>query len=74
MKLGIGDLYAECPYCGSTEFAAHEEQSRELMCIQCEGYASRRLLLERLGDAAAMQARASLDRLKEELRKKKDPG
>ena len=73
MKLRVGTLYAQCPYCGSTEFAAHDDQSREVMCAECDGYTSRQLLLEQIGDAAAMQARASLDRLKQERRKKKDP-
>jgi transcription initiation factor TFIIIB Brf1 subunit/transcription initiation factor TFIIB len=74
MKLRVGDLYAECPYCGSTDFVARDDESRELVCAQCDGYSSRQLLLERIGDTAAQQARASLIRLKNERRKKQRPG
>lgn len=72
MKLRVGNLFAECPYCGSTEFLpAEDEDSRELNCAQCGGYASRQVVLERVGDAATELARAGLARLKNERRNRK---
>jgi hypothetical protein len=51
MRVGIGDSYARCPYCGSVEFAADDFDAappRELLCAQCGGYASRKLLLDQI--------------------------
>lgn len=71
MKLQVGDLFAECPYCGGTEFVARDEDGPELICAQCDGRASRQVVLERVGDTAAAQARAGLARLKDEARRRK---
>lgn len=72
MKLRVGELYAQCPYCGSTDFLPHDAKGRELVCAACEGHASRQVLLDRLGDSAAELARASLSRLAEERRRKRN--
>jgi hypothetical protein len=71
MKLRVGDLFAQCPYCGGDEFLSPEGENRELVCANCDGHASRQVILERLGDAAAARARESLVRLKEQRRSKK---
>jgi hypothetical protein len=71
MKLRVGELYAQCPYCGNTDFLPHDADGREVVCAACEGHASRLVLLERLGDSAAELARISLSRLAEERRRKR---
>jgi hypothetical protein len=64
MRVGVGDKYAKCPYCGSAEFVAEDVDAaappRELECARCGGYASRKLLLERVGEEAG--ARRKSDR------------
>jgi hypothetical protein len=71
MKLRLGDLFAQCPYCGNDEFLPLEGENRELVCANCDGHASRQVILERVGDAAAARARESLVRLNAERRSKK---
>ena len=55
VKLQLGDLLVKCPYCEATEFVAADEgaEPREVVCACCGGYASRRVLLERLRVKAA---------------------
>jgi hypothetical protein len=55
MRLGVGDQYAKCPYCGSVDFVPEEPGAPappELQCAECGGYASRKVLLERSGEDA----------------------
>ncbi len=68
MRVTVGDNYATCPYCGSVDFAADEPGApappQELQCAQCGGFASRKLLLDRIGEEAMLQAKESIARLK----------
>jgi len=51
MKVKAGDDFVRCPYCGSTEFIVEELSAaiepRELICADCGGATSRRVLVER---------------------------
>lgn len=67
MKVQIGNYFAKCPYCSSEDFvpdARGESEPIELTCASCGGAASRRLLLEGIGDEAAAAGRESLERMK----------
>lgn len=69
MKVSVGNYAVKCPYCGNTDFAPSDgplAEQQELVCAQCGGYASRKILLERVGDEAALDARRARDRLKKE--------
>lgn len=69
MKVRLGDYYAKCPYCGSTDFLGGDDAaSAELACARCGGYASRRLLLDRIADEAIVPANGA--RLKSQRRPK----
>src|SRR5690606_37476578 len=72
MKVRLGELLAECPYCGSTDFAGGDDanEARELRCARCDGYASRKVVLETLADKAGELGRLTLARLSEERRRK----
>jgi transcription initiation factor TFIIIB Brf1 subunit/transcription initiation factor TFIIB len=75
MKLRVGNLLAQCPYCGSAEFAEPADEDRDLVCADCGGRASRQVVLDRLGDHASELARDTLARLKQERRSKRNkPG
>lgn len=73
MKVRLGDLLAECPYCGSTDFEAGDDSNEapELRCARCDGYASRNVVLERLADKAGELGRLTLARMSEERRRKR---
>jgi len=71
MKISVGDYFAKCPYCGSMEFLPGDDpasEPHELACADCGGYASRQVVLDRIGDEATLRAEEALDR----LRKKRD--
>lgn len=74
MQVRLGDLFAECPYCSSTEFLAPQEadeDARQLVCATCGGYASRVVVLENLAEKAGELGSLMLARLKEERRLKR---
>lgn len=70
MRIQVGDQFACCPYCGGLEFQPppDAEELLELECAACGGHASRKIVLERLGDEAMERARASLEQLKKDRR------
>lgn len=73
MKVRVEDCYARCPYCGSMDFLEGDDSGagpQELECERCGGYASRKLLLDRIGDEAIAQSKESLARLKSRPAKK----
>lgn len=70
MRLRLGRLSAECPYCGSKDFAASDEDAREVVCASCGGYASRAVVLERLAERVAELGRLTLARLSAERRRR----
>jgi hypothetical protein len=75
MKLRVGDLFAQCPYCGSAEFAEPADEDRDLVCAACGGHASRQVVLDHLGDHASALARDTLARLRQQQRDKRNkPG
>jgi transcription initiation factor TFIIIB Brf1 subunit/transcription initiation factor TFIIB len=60
MKVSVGDQCAKCPYCGGTEFLPSDDSAappHELVCAQCGGYASRKLLIDRMADEAIAPAK-----------------
>ncbi|HZM35344.1 MAG TPA: hypothetical protein VFC18_12730 [Burkholderiales bacterium] len=66
MRVPLGDLFAECPYCGSLDFLEDGAQSSELACARCGGFASRQVILERLAQQAGELGALTLERMKAE--------
>ena len=66
LKARLGNLFAKCPYCQTTDFLPAGDGDKELVCAQCGGYASRRVILERLAEEAAELGELTLARLKKE--------
>jgi PHP family Zn ribbon phosphoesterase len=73
MKVRLGEFHAQCPYCEHTDFQASDEESLELVCEHCGGYASRAVVLERVADKAGELGRLTLARLKLERSRRKRP-
>lgn len=74
MHVRLGELFAECPYCGGRNFVAPEaggEEPGELACEGCGGYASRDVILERLAERVGELGALTLERLKAERRVKR---
>lgn len=67
MRVPLGELFAECPYCGSLDFVAEDGgQPSELACARCGGRASRLVILERLAQRAGELGALALERMKAE--------
>jgi len=74
MEVRLGDLVGECPYCGSTEFVAPDDEGPgggEVTCAQCGGSASRAVVLELVAERAAYLGALTLSRLRRERARKK---
>jgi hypothetical protein len=68
MRVSIGDITAECPHCGATEFepqsAGALHLATEMKCAGCGAKTRYLALLDRIGEEAMRRANRAIDELR----------